>query len=63
MDALTAVALELHEREGTLTELEWRTYVWARSSLAVLLSIRADQAFEDVTAPLVAEARFPLQDA
>ena len=63
MDALTAVALELHERECSLTGLEWRTYVWARSSLAVLLSIRAEQAFEDVTAPLIAEGRFPLQDA
>jgi len=42
MEALTAVALELHERKGSLTKTERRTYLWARCSLAVLFSIRAD---------------------
>lgn len=42
MEALTAVALALHERKGSLTKTERRLYLWARCSLAVLFSIRAD---------------------
>lgn len=42
MEDLIAVALALHERKGSLTNTEWRTYLWARCSLSVLFSIRAD---------------------
>jgi hypothetical protein len=48
MEALTEIALALHAREGSLNQLEWRTYVWARSSLAVLLAIRAEAALADL---------------
>ena len=48
MEVLTEIALALHAREDTLDQLEWRTYVWARSSLAVLLAIRAEAALADV---------------
>ena len=42
-EALTEVALQLGERdEESMTPLEWRTYLWARASLAVLCGIRVD---------------------
>ena len=48
MEALTDIALALHAREASLDQLEWRTYVWARSSLGVLLAIRAEEALADI---------------
>lgn len=48
MEVLTEIALQLHAREDSLDQLEWRTYVWARSSLAVLLAIRAEAALADI---------------
>jgi hypothetical protein len=43
MEALTEITAELHERRESLTALEWRTYAWARASLAVLTAIRVEE--------------------
>jgi hypothetical protein len=48
MEALTDIAAELHDRRDSLTPLEWRTYAWARASLAVLTSIRIEESLSDV---------------
>lgn len=42
MEALSAVAACLARHEENLSPGELRTYLWARSSLAVGLGIRAD---------------------
>ena len=46
--ALTEIADELDERRDSLTPLEWRTYAWARSSLAVLAGIRIEEALAEL---------------
>jgi hypothetical protein len=43
--ALEQVASELRDRSCGLSDVEWRTYLWARASLAVLIGIRADTAW------------------
>jgi hypothetical protein len=48
MEALTEIADQLDERRDSLTPLEWRTYAWARSSLAVLTAIRVEEALAEV---------------
>jgi hypothetical protein len=48
MNALSAVALCLGEHEADLSPSELRTYLWARSSLAVAAGIRAEAvSFDD----------------
>lgn len=48
MEELNEIAVQLDERRDSLTELEWRTYAWARSSLAVLSAIRVEEALAGV---------------
>lgn len=48
MKELTEIASRLDERRDSLTSLEWRTYAWARSSLAVLSAIRVEEALADL---------------
>ena len=48
MEALTDIADQLDERRDTLTPLEWRTYAWARSSLAVLSAIRVEESLSEL---------------
>ena len=48
MGELIEIAAQLDERRDSLTELEWRTYAWARSSLAVLSAIRVEEALAGV---------------
>jgi hypothetical protein len=42
MEALNAVASRLRRRPDDLSPNELRTYLWARSSLAVVRGIRAE---------------------
>lgn len=42
MEALSAVASRLGEHPEDLSPNELRTYLWARSSLAVVVGIRAE---------------------
>ena len=48
MEALTDIVAEFHDRQDMLTALEWRTYAWARASLAVLTAIRVEEALSKV---------------
>lgn len=48
MEELNEIAVQLDERRDSLTELEWRTYAWARSSLAVLSAIRVEEALAGI---------------
>jgi hypothetical protein len=48
MEALTDIAAELHDRRESLSALEWRTYAWARASLAVLTAIRVEESLSKV---------------
>ena len=50
MEALTEIAKELHDRRDSLTPLEFRTYAWARASLAVLTAIRIEESLTRVDA-------------
>lgn len=50
MEALTEIAAELDERRDSLTPLEFRTYAWARTSLAVLTAIRIEESLSRVDA-------------
>ena len=48
MEALAEIVVELHERGDSLTPLEFRTYAWARTSLAVLTAIRIEESLSRV---------------
>lgn len=48
VEALSEIAEKLDEQRDSLTALEWRTYAWARSSLAVLTAIRIEEALAGV---------------
>ena len=48
MEALSEIVVELHESGDSLTPLEFRTYAWARTSLAVLTAIRIEESLSHV---------------
>lgn len=48
VEALADLAARLQEREEYMSPTELRTYMWARSSLAVVAGIRAEAACADL---------------